>query len=810
MNPPVSSEPALPLWARIADGLTLVLAVAAAYVAVFGGFRFGTFFSMSTPWRALIGLTIIFGLRHYLVRTLPIHQRIWNWLRLATPRPDQIATHFRKSRQEFWTRLRVVTFPALLGPSQILLFGPWTVHTTNETEFLVSFWNLVPSWVWLLAPITAGLAAFGIVLSAGWFHRYVAALGAVGVLLWVQGNLLVFDYGLLDGSGLDLAAHAWQIPFEVGMYVVAMALATACARSVTRVAPFGSGLLMALQVAFLLLSPIASNADSTSAETGEGTGWRFPPSAIYEVSRTRNVFHIVLDMFPSHVFADIVDADRPYFNSNWSGFTFFADHLGAFRTTKGNMPTMLSGIAYRNEMSFGEFQERRANPNVFHALGQQGYRVRWLTPLSYDIPHRSHAGLDASTSYNIPQPYGSYRVYRAFSAARMLDLSLFRHAPHAWKADIYRDGQWFLQQRLVARRDLEEISERAVGDVRFLLEYAERLTLGGDAPTYNFVHLISPHLPIVADAECNYLDQPQPVNLESYMAQARCALTGVHALYDRLRALDIYDRSVIVVTSDHGLWPLRNPDDNPLRGIRSPAGDLDRIESYATPLLAIKPAGAQGPLTTSYAPTAIADLPATLFDLADLSNSLGRGTSAFALDPALPRERTYAHHTWEGANDHQSPYFDVLHLFSVNGRVTDPAAWRYKQAIFEPADDRAAQRREHRSGLAVFEMERSERARQPVYLTDEYAVFYVAPDAAGFTFNLRKAPDATSAQTVRVRIDGQFVTELKLTDDTWQAFAAPLNPRGASESPFCFELLVSPSWTDAEGERRGVLLRGDL
>ena len=61
MNPMKRSSdanPALPAWAGVADGLTLLFALAAGYVAVFGGIRVGSAFSMSTPWRALIGLTI--------------------------------------------------------------------------------------------------------------------------------------------------------------------------------------------------------------------------------------------------------------------------------------------------------------------------------------------------------------------------------------------------------------------------------------------------------------------------------------------------------------------------------------------------------------------------------------------------------------------------------------------------------------------------------------------------------------------------------------------------------------------------------
>ena len=63
-------------------------------------------------------------------------------------------------------------------------------------------------------PSSASLATLGLVMPARWFPRYVAGLCAVGVLLWAQGNLLLADYGLLDGGGLDLASHAWRTPFE--------------------------------------------------------------------------------------------------------------------------------------------------------------------------------------------------------------------------------------------------------------------------------------------------------------------------------------------------------------------------------------------------------------------------------------------------------------------------------------------------------------------------------------------------------------------------------------------------------------------
>ena len=127
----------------------------------------------------------------------------------------------------------------------------------------------------------------------------------------------------------------------------------------------------------------------------------------------------------------------------------------------------------------------------------------------------------------------------------------------------------------------------------------------------------------VTGADCSYAPKPTPVAAD-FTNQARCALTAVQALLQRLRDLGLYDRSAIIVTSDHGMTlDLVAPEDQrPLRGIRSPAGvTLAKIESWATPLLLLKPFGARGPLQTSYAPTSIADIPATLLDLADLPDA---------------------------------------------------------------------------------------------------------------------------------------------------------------------------------------------
>ena len=148
---------------------------------------------------------------------------------------------------------------------------------------------------------------------------------------------------------------------------------------VARVAPVACVALVTLQ-ATVLLVPVGRVATlDVPPTTATDTVWRLPPPEIYELSSTRNLIHIVLDTFPTHTFADILDADRPAFDRDWPGFTFFANHLGTHRNTFLSMPAMLSGVAYRNEMPIRQFLTY--HPSIFHTLGRQGTLEAIITAL---------------------------------------------------------------------------------------------------------------------------------------------------------------------------------------------------------------------------------------------------------------------------------------------------------------------------------------------------------------------------------------------------------------------------------------------
>ena len=575
-------------------------------------------------------------------------------------------------------RLPTVLLPALLAPAQLLLFGPHTTYAHNRAEFAVSFRSLATEWLWLLGAVVFTLAAVGVFLPGRLLRPYVALLFGLGLLLWLQGNLLLADYGPLYGEGLDLASHAWRAPYELGLWVAGLGLMLYFSRAIFSVARLVSGVLIVAQTA--LLASAAASGHELQPEGQPLRQWSSPPDRIYRLSRERNVIHIVLDGFLSEIFGEILARERATFDRDFSGFVFFADHLGAFPSTRASMPAMQTGIAYRNDRPFEIFRrEIGRKPSIAKVLARQRYRIH-----SVSFHHGEHPPPSLRhrvVRYRIPTPYGSYESYVRLAAAQVLDLTLFRHVPHGLKTRVYNDDAWLVQRPLVEQsRASKARSFRASNHVAFLDEATARMTVGFRLPVYLFIHVAIPHPPIVVDADCSFIGR-QPRNRTTFAAQARCGLTVVQRLLDKLRALGVYDRSIILLTSDHG-WYLPRAD-HPLRHLKSPVGSLDRVALGAMPLLAIKPAGRSGPLQTSYAPTALTDIPATILDLVSLKSDSLPGEPAFGLDATSRRRRTYAFHTWKNA-DWSRPYFDVLHLFAVEGRVLDPDAWTFEKSILDP------------------------------------------------------------------------------------------------------------------------------
>ena len=674
-------------------------------------------------------------------------------------------------------RLRDIALPASLIAAQLCLFGPVTIYTGNIDEFSAPFWTLAGPLVAAGALMVLALVTVGLRLTQPSSRYYLALLFGLGVTLWIQGNLLVAHYGVLDGTEIDWTIESWRNPYEMALWILVPLLSLAAARHIAPIVPFASAALLTLQTVFLIVSVLDADVRSHAQ-------WRGPSDSMFDLSRTKNVIHIVLDGFQSDAFDDLLRDDRDRLDRRFSGAVFFADHAGAFPTTIASIPAMLTGdTSYRNDRPLQSYlRDRFENGSLFKSLRHAGYRVDNITEWQFD-------NTSESNFYSIRRPYVSYREYTRFAAWQLADLSLFRHAPHVLRERIYNNQQWRLQQ-LFGPGDTSTRRHPSANGAVILDELARRLTPAVDGPLYKFIHVGIPPLPVVLNADCDFIGAVRSPDRVAYRGQARCAVTKAAAILDRLRALGLYDSSLIVISSDHGVGHTV-PQFTHDRHV--PSGTLSRLAGRALALLIVKPPDSHGPLRISYAPSAIGDVPATVMDALGLGHDLP-GESALKLGEKTPRTRTFGMYEWEGWT---TPFFDALDVMAINGPVLDGDSWNLKASFYPQNAGEDARAR----GL----LQRQRNARGVAYQWGSPHVFLHAPSTArSFEVTVRSIAD--KPQTVTVSVDDRVIERVTLGDHGWVTLQQTL-PAVADRSNLWVALTVDPPWKPRGSRELGVMVR---
>jgi hypothetical protein len=678
-------------------------------------------------------------------------------------------------------RFLLVVFPALLVPLQLLLFGPHTIYSGNVQEFSAPFWILVVQLAPMICAVAGALALVGIVLPVKLFEYYVVGLVALGVTIWAQGNLMVGDYGVLNGQDIDWSGHAWRNRYELALWIGLPVMSIIFARRIFSTAVFASRILIALQI--VLLAYTASQADPEARAKWEGA-----PEAIFELSSNQNVFHFVLDGFQSDAFHDILQAERTEMDRQYSGFTFFKNHMGAFPTTIVSIPAMLTGSVYRNQERMRRFiagEFKRAS--IFRVMRDQGYQVDAVSGLTYDKA-------SSTNYYRLPTPYVTHDAYVRFAGWQLADLALFRHSPHVLKPWVYNDQAWRLQTRFGQSVDTPGRRYLPVNGQAFLADYTARMRVGHNRPNYKYLHVGIPHWPVSVNADCEYIGA-QSLRRPNYTGQARCGIRRVGAFLDKLRALGLYDSSLIVISSDHGvaLPPEGFTGDRDVFG-----GPLSEIAGSALALLVVKPPRATGPVRISEAPSAISDIPATIVETLGLTNPF-QGTSALKLDEYAPRPRQFAVYLWNAAG-WQNDFFPYMDVFTVDGAATDGRAWKTEEPIYAPDTTPEGRSRG---------FHRPERGApgQTFRWSTPRAYLHQPPDARGVELKVRSSAD--KSQTLTVEMRGKVIDKRVLSDHEWHTLSYSIPPSNSTPAGGEWLVLrVDPPWK-VRGDRRtfGVMTR---
>ena len=150
---------------------------------------------------------------------------------------------------------------------KIFLFSPLTIYITNAGEMQVEFHILLLLYFIPFLVSMAILIFLGLALPPGFRHSYVAVLAAIGVLLWLQSDVLLWGYGPLDGTFIDWQREAWKGYVDTPIWVAVLVAAVYWRRRLLPMVQSFCLLLFAVQVGSLwFMEP------DPRIESGERTG----------------------------------------------------------------------------------------------------------------------------------------------------------------------------------------------------------------------------------------------------------------------------------------------------------------------------------------------------------------------------------------------------------------------------------------------------------------------------------------------------------------------------------------------------------
>lgn len=667
-------------------------------------------------------------------------------------------------------KAKYVVGPALLLAITFGICGPIQLYLMNITELWFSVFDIV--WICILM----GVILFGITTGVGLLlpdrlcKLYSALLFGISLGLFLQGNFVTTDYGVLDGRTIDWSQYGVTAVLNTAMWVgcIAVPLLVQVFKPAIaeKIIPILSICIVAMQV--LTVGILAATTNYASRNTGGYLSDR----GLYDVSSDSNVIVFILDTFDQEYFREILETD-PDFLEPLDGFTYFDNVTGMYPTTKGALPYILTGQIYENEQPYAEYvAEAYQNTSYYDDLTQAGYEVGlYSSPIfvpptaSDDVVNYEQAELGVSS-------YGGL-------AGTLYKFVAFRYFPHMLKENFWFYSGEFDQWQQASGRDpsVGVYSEKNIEFYQGL--QSQGLNLVTDRNIYHLIHLFGVHPPYTLNENVEEVEDGSA----NYRMTAMGVLNIVYEYIRQMKELEIYENATIVLMADHG------------------ATAEGRISN---PLLLIKQPQATGPIAINEAPVCQGDYMATIMENLGLNQNDKYGRSAFDIQEGESRERHYYYYTWDGNWDTQ--YLPSMVEYSIDADSNDETSYH------------RITKEEYELGTVLSFYGGGEGA---IYFTQGFSVAedhgtWTAAKEATMDFLLTEVPNQNllvhielssiyhPPQTVRIRVNGTLLYENSLgKSDSIIEFVIPKELCAEGEIELELELpdAISPAEFGSGDER---------
>jgi len=562
-----------------------------------------------------------------------------------------------KIEKEYREKIINSVFVAAFFSLTVFLFAPANLYFTNVLEFPFYFHEILP--VLLVLCLISTMTAVGILFllssKSSVYQKAVSIVFILTILLWIQGNIFVWHYGVFDGRKIEWERHLLKGFIELFVWVLLLCAAVIKSKALYK-------FVKKISIFFILVQLIWTVTAMVKAPKQGFKKYVIDENGKFDF-RSKNIIILVLDSFQSDIFQEIIEEDN-YYRDIFEDFTYFRNALAGFPTTYLSVTMFLTGRYYDNSLPIQEFIKEAflSSSSLPKVLKNSGFNV----DLFPDHPFEIYC--DKTVASNIVERGRSIIKISPRTLYNIYTLSFFRYSPHFLKKYFYEHNLQFFQKTFVKIKNTSLPSHGTKDDLRFIEDIESKSKVVGEGYGFKFFHLWGLHPPFVLTENLEYIELPSE-DRGNAKRQGKGLLQLVKKFLDTLKRNGIYDSSMIFIIGDHGLgFEVKIAADLPTAYAPERNLLLQEVKGSAIPLILVKPFGSRGKLKISDAPVCLSDIPKTIASELKLKGEFP-GIAMLENKEPVERKRVFLMYSW------QHKYFDEDYLPTMEEYIIRGHSW---------------------------------------------------------------------------------------------------------------------------------------
>ena len=436
-------------------------------------------------------------------------------------------------------------FAAILFAFSILIFAPFEIYLSNKEYFFFDgtemiMFSLLFSGVVIILAILISLLAGLINSKLG--SAVNAIIWILSIAMYIQGNFIIADYGIMDGTQVDWSMYKKEGVLSVTVFAVILIIGVILflrlnKKALGKVIRMTSVCIILIQMLTLATLMITNGGLRRPFEYVSTTNDE------YNLSSDENFFILMLDTFDSNAMDEILkDENADDYRNILRDFTYYPDTLADYSYTDLAFPAILSGIRYVNDETYGSYLRRAYEESpLLNRLQDDGWYCGIYTTSLF---------ADDENSLKIDN---CMKIRRTVSSHRRLAGFMYRLVGYRYLIQPLKKYCWFYPDDM--KSELTDTGIDGVETFNFnnfmFYDGIDEMHTDMNDKSFHWYHLDGTHPPFdltpsFTDSNANNWDE------NGIYDEARAMMVLIDKFDNKLRELGIYDNSTIIIMADHG------------------------------------------------------------------------------------------------------------------------------------------------------------------------------------------------------------------------------------------------------------------